>query len=340
MVIEADLAFQKEILHGVSRTFALTIPQLPQPLDVVVGNAYLLCRITDTIEDTPVLSFEQRQTLHTALIQEMRTGGDGEALAEKLSQALLHHDSSDERLLLAQLPSVLRMTRTFNANQQAAILRCLEIMGEGMLEFEGLDLEEGLPNLASLDRYCYVVAGVVGEMLTELFCEQSPDIAKQGDFLRARSVSYGQGLQMTNILKDIHTDMARGICWLPRDLFEQHGCEGTTMRERLAHPNAPLAIAELVDKATHHLQDAVDYTLAIPTSERGLRRFNLWAIGMAILTLRNIRKKPFFKEADEVKITRRAVKMTIWTTNRLIRSNTLLRLLLSRLNAQNRGEQR
>ena len=44
------------MLKGVSRTFALTIPQLPAALCRVVSNAYLLCRIVDTIEDEPALS--------------------------------------------------------------------------------------------------------------------------------------------------------------------------------------------------------------------------------------------------------------------------------------------
>jgi farnesyl-diphosphate farnesyltransferase len=34
--------YQNVLLQGVSRTFALTIPQLPPKLAVVVGNAYLL----------------------------------------------------------------------------------------------------------------------------------------------------------------------------------------------------------------------------------------------------------------------------------------------------------
>ena len=55
-----DFAYQEQILQGVSRTFALTIPQLPKPLRDVVGNAYLLCRIADTIEDEPALSIEQK----------------------------------------------------------------------------------------------------------------------------------------------------------------------------------------------------------------------------------------------------------------------------------------
>ena len=36
---DADPALQDALLPGVSRTFALTIPQLPEPLRVAVTNA-------------------------------------------------------------------------------------------------------------------------------------------------------------------------------------------------------------------------------------------------------------------------------------------------------------
>ena len=58
----SDDDFQSEMLEGVSRTFALTIPQLPAELCRVVSNAYLLCRIVDTIEDEPVLSGTQKNS--------------------------------------------------------------------------------------------------------------------------------------------------------------------------------------------------------------------------------------------------------------------------------------
>lgn len=56
-----DEQFQRHILQGVSRTFALTIPQLPAGLDRAVSNAYLLCRIADTIEDDAGLSFDDKR---------------------------------------------------------------------------------------------------------------------------------------------------------------------------------------------------------------------------------------------------------------------------------------
>ena len=52
---------QSHLLLGVSRTFALTIPQLPVELERSVGNGYLLCRIADTIEDDPGLTLEDKR---------------------------------------------------------------------------------------------------------------------------------------------------------------------------------------------------------------------------------------------------------------------------------------
>ena len=57
------LTLEQQAVHlqQVSRTFALTIPVLPMPLADWVGNAYLLCRIVDTIEDDPALSCSIKQ---------------------------------------------------------------------------------------------------------------------------------------------------------------------------------------------------------------------------------------------------------------------------------------
>ena len=52
-----SIAEQNKHLEGVSRTFALTIPCLPEDLRDWVGNAYLLCRIADTIEAMGITSF-------------------------------------------------------------------------------------------------------------------------------------------------------------------------------------------------------------------------------------------------------------------------------------------
>src|SRR3569833_3028527 len=59
---QAD-AFCQEILPAVSRTIALSIRLLPGALGAAVRDAYLLCRIADTIEDAPNRSAVEKAEL-------------------------------------------------------------------------------------------------------------------------------------------------------------------------------------------------------------------------------------------------------------------------------------
>ena len=57
---DADWEYCQHSLEQVSRTFTRPIEMLPDPLRVGVTCGYLLCRITDTIEDLPHLSLAER----------------------------------------------------------------------------------------------------------------------------------------------------------------------------------------------------------------------------------------------------------------------------------------
>ena len=86
---------------------------------------------------------------------------------------------------------------------------------------------------------------------------------------------------------------------------------------------------ELIGVAHAHLRNALDYTLLIPASEAGIRRFCLWAIGLAVLTLRKIHNNPGFTAGSQVKITRSAVSMTRLLTDLSLRSDFMLRGLFA-----------
>jgi farnesyl-diphosphate farnesyltransferase len=139
------------------------------------------------------------------------------------------------------------------------------------------------------------------------------------------AVSFGQGLQMTNIMKDVWEDRARGACWLPRAAFARHGIRLSELQPGQGGPGYGTAIDELVALTLGHLRNALTYTLMIPAYERGIRKFCLWALGMAVLTLRKIHARPLYHSGQDVKITRRAVKTTVITTSLLASQDLLLR---------------
>ena len=304
-------ALQAHLLDGVSRTFALTIPQLPEGLRDVVSNNYLLCRIIDTIEDEPSLTWTDKRYFSELFVDVVSGQADANDFARKLSPLLSDSTNAAEHELIRYTPDVISITSDFESHQRDALARCVRVMAEGMVEFQLNRSSSGLADLPHLDRYCYHVAGIVGETLTKLFCAYSQEIAPHEDRMMVLAVSFGQGLQMTNILKDIWDDRARGYCWLPQDVFQELGFD----LERLEPGNYKHSFGEgmtkLIGIARGHLNNAIDYTLIIPKHETGIRNFCLWAIGMAILTLRKIHRHPDFSAGDEVKITRRSVKATV-----------------------------
>jgi farnesyl-diphosphate farnesyltransferase len=320
-VDDADEVFQKQILPGVSRTFALTIPQLPRPLDRTVSNAYLLCRIADTIEDDAALTADDKEHYLVAFLEAVDGRHSPDELAHELPPLLADSTPAAERELIAECPRVLRITHSLQPDQREAMLRCVTIMSEGMAQFERNRSPHGLPDLAEMERYCYFVAGVVGEMLTELFCSHSPEIASRRLELDKYATRFGQGLQMTNILKDVWDDLERDTCWLPRDVFEASGFDLDELHPGTADPAFCAGLQKLVGVAHGSLRDALSYTLLIPRSETGIRRFLLWAIGLAVLTLRNIHQQPSFSSTTQVKVSRRGVASIVTATNAMIRSN-------------------
>ena len=328
---DGDLAYQSEILQGVSRTFALNIPQLPGALRDVVGNVYALCRIADTIEDEPALSPTQKRAFAERFIEVVAGGADVAPFSRELGALLSPSSTEREHDLVANTERVVRITRGFRAAQRRAIERCVRIMSRGMAEFQQDATTDGLRDIQHLNRYCYHVAGIVGETLTDLFCDYSAEIRRRRDDLFALSVSFGQGLQMVNILKDVWEDRRRGACWLPRDVFRAAGFELRSLSTGQTAPEFVEGLAELVGIARRHLADALRFVLIIPPHETGIRRFCLWPLGMAVLTLRRVHATPGFRSGQDVKISRRSVRAVTAVTSLLVRSNVALRLLFEGL---------
>lgn len=325
--------FQDRLLQGVSRTFALTIPQLPERLGPVVGNAYLLCRIVDTIEDEPTLDAASKRDFCRRFLGAVAGEVTADAFAAELAARLSRHTIPAEHELIRRTPRVIGITHRFNAAQRAALYDCVSVMADGMMRFQEIGSQQGLRDRAQLDCYCYHVAGVVGEMLTRLFCDYSPAIARHRTTMMELSVAFGQGLQMTNILKDIWADRERGVCWLPRDVFAEVGFDLGQMSPDEDREAFGRGLERLIGITHAHLHSALIYTLLIPRHEPGIRRFCLWAIGMAMLTLRRINRCRDFRSGSEVKISRRAVGATILTTRLTVSRDSLLKALFKLLGA-------
>lgn len=302
-----DLAYQKAILSSVSRTFALTIPLLPSIIEKVVGNTYLLCRIVDTIEDAAELNPHTKQKLSQLFLDAVLGKKPVEFFVDPCLEALNHYGNQDELDLIAHTPTVLRILHTCSKDDRAAVSRCVSIMSEGMSYFHGKQTQAGLQNLQEFEKYCYVVAGVVGELLTTIFSNHSAEFANRIQGHEELAIAFGQALQMTNILKDSPEDRARGVSWKPAEMNQE----------------------QLLKIAYEKLQDSLNYILLIPKEEYGMRRFCFLAFGLAVMTLSKIAKQKEFSDKAEVKLPRNTVMVFYTFTKFAVKSDTLMQMFFN-----------
>jgi farnesyl-diphosphate farnesyltransferase len=259
----------EQLLIATSRTFALAIPLLPEPTRREVTLSYLLFRIADTFEDAAAWP----RALRIEALEEFGRLLESPAPAEvaaisRLWAAEVPCEQPGYRDLLAEIPAVLDAFLALRPEAVALIREHTLRTARGMAGFVARTTDEGeleLADVPDLQGYCYVVAGIVGELLTELFLLGRPELAATAPYLRERSRVFGEGLQLVNILKDSASDATEGRRYLP----------------------AGVGRAQVMDLARRDLRAAREYVLALQEAgaERGLVAFNALPVELAHATL-------------------------------------------------------
>jgi farnesyl-diphosphate farnesyltransferase len=258
-----------DLLQRTSRTFALAIPLLPEPTRTEVGIAYLLFRIADTFEDAVLWTPERRLE---ALARFVRLLDQDSTAAQELAGECLREpplEHAGYRELLARMPLVLRDFGALPLPARVAIRRHLIRSVDGMRQFVRRSDERNCLTLSDIDDlrdYCYSVAGIVGEMLTELYLLERPELAAAAEELRNRAASFGEGLQLVNILKDAPRDAEEGRVYVPTDV-DLH------------------AVLALTGRALTRAEEYVELLRRAGTAP-GLTAFNAFIAGLARSNLR------------------------------------------------------
>lgn len=355
--IEDPAAFAAFMLGKTSRTFALNIQVLPTGLRRQILLAYLFCRMADTLEDDAGLDADTK--VH--LLQSFRrlfpppppdektptgaaaTAGAGapgweNRLAAFRAELPPEWEASDrwDHLLVYHCHWIYPQMLVFRDAVIGAISRCVDEMCSGMADFTRKHSHSRSGILAEsvedLDRYCYYVAGTVGHLLCELFALHSPLIGKKrAEALRSLSVSFGLGLQLTNILKDIREDGQRNVSYIPRSLLEEEGLSPAAFLSPDSVSGAARIMTRLIRKAQSHLEDALAYTCLLPRFEPRLRLFCLWPLFMAVESLVLMAGDPAgFQTRSKVKISRKQVKNIVAKTSLACWSDSWIRAMFRR----------
>lgn len=206
-----------EHLQRTSRTFALAIPLLPEPTRNKVGLSYLLFRVADTLEDGEDWSHATRVHALDEFLEALKNPSLAPAFAASwLKTPPTQHEGY--RALLAEFPALLADIFALDEASRDVVLLHGARTAEGMKETLARGRKENrlvLTSIEDLKHYCYLVAGIVGELLTAVFLLDSPNLETVRSVLEAHQVAFGEGLQLVNILKDRGDDANVGRLFLP-----------------------------------------------------------------------------------------------------------------------------
>ena len=323
-----DHQFCQGMLPKVSRTFAVCIKLLPQDLEHSVLIAYLLCRIADTLEDSPSLLPPEKTRLLDTFSRCLDTDGpDTDLLRDTFDSP-----ASDDELLAREAHVVLAEFRRLPTSHQDAARPWVKEMCSGMAEFAGKTNARAdhvaIRTVEELERYCYYVAGTVGHLLTELFRQHKPiPTPDQYEKMASLATSFGLGLQLTNIIKDVADDKRRGQSFLPRQLCQDAGISPADIQDTAHLGESRQVMQLLIENAKNHLCDALRYSIALPRRHYGIRKFCLTSLYFAVGTLRLADRDPRLLDPEhKVKIPRAQVYRTILITKLIAPVNWLVKL--------------
>jgi presqualene diphosphate synthase len=122
---------------------------------------------------------------------------------------------------------------------------------EAMIDGMEMDAAERMhgPSFEELERYCRCVAGAVGLLSIRVFGPHRVSLDEG-------ALALGEALQLTNILRDLTEDAARGRLYLPQELLERQGIGARDPVRVLLHPALPEVCGALAGRARQRFAEA------------------------------------------------------------------------------------
>ncbi len=327
------------LLKRVSRAFYLSIRVLPSGMREPVATAYLLARAADTIADTPSVSAERRLA-HLSDFREIIEGKSDIHTATRLSSALTDLQTTPgERHLLGSLREVFNLLGRLSESDAEAVRSVVRTLTNGMV-FDLMTFGEpnsgnltALETEEQLDKYCYLVAGCVGEFWTDTSIAHTPSLSHwDADQMRTTGVRFGLALQMTNVLRDMPKDLRMGRSYMPRTVFDKAGLEPEDMLNVANVDRARPILVWGIRRTLEHFGAAEQYILAIPRRNLRLRLAALWPVLIGLGTLAELAASNEWLDPDtRVRIPRRAVYGIIALSLLCGRSNALIGFWIRRI---------
>lgn len=255
-----EISFYQPHLDRVSRSFAFCIARLEGEMREWVSLSYLLCRLLDTVEDASWPDQESQDQAFDLFRAFMEAPPSPEAV--KGWAAMFGDIDPGEKLLVEDSHHCFTNLHALPPAVREKIRGPVMNMYRGMRHFLKDRREHGglrLRTLAEVNQYCFFVAGLVGELLTELVSHRWPAIPRTArNYLDAHH--FGLFLQKINLLKDQAKDEKEGRFLVP-------------------------SRTELLASLGRDAEGAIRYLQSLPIAEKGFRLFCAWSLFLGLASL-------------------------------------------------------
>jgi phytoene synthase len=194
--------YVQDLVRQAGSSFLWAMRLLPASRRRAMYGIYAFCRAVDNIADGPAEATEKRAQLET-----WRHEVD------------LLFSGKPEHPIMRSLQAAVQVFRLPKAEFLAVI--------DGM----EMDVREPVsaPSQADFTLYCRRVAGAVGLLSIRAF-------GASGALAEELAIIEGEALQITNILRDLEEDAARGRLYVPAELLKTYGIAQTDPLKVLAQP--------------------------------------------------------------------------------------------------------
>lgn len=257
--LEAAYTHCRALAKREAKNFYYGFLALPARKRDAMCAVYAFMRRADDIADDESIPVAQRRILMQQWLQSWHTGNDVAAQDAPVFLAV-HHVQEAFGVQDSLLDQLVQGTIMDLSSQLPAGVRRIRVDGKSIDQYESME---------ALERYCYLVASVVGLVTIRIF--GYTDTAATG-----YAEQLGLAFQLTNILRDVKEDAERGRIYLPQELMTKYQLDPPDVLAQSQHsevtPAMQTLLAEIAIRA-QSLYGAADRLIPLlaPDSRAAMR---------------------------------------------------------------------
>lgn len=320
------------LLKSCARTLYLSAKIMPPKTRQTFSVAYLLCRIADTAADTTLVPTEKRLALMGIYPTLIKT--QDKNLIKDFKAIPLNDEPkyNTEKLLLENFDVCIAAFNDISKDKQEIVLKVVKEVCSAM-EWDlsyfpdaGTHLLKAVSSEENTKKYCVSMGGAPGIFWAKLLLN-----GKSDDAFIEQAKHIGCALQITNILRDIASDLQIGRIYLPISDLTENNLMPQDLLDKKNYKNLIPAVHKWLNYGLENISSATSFIAKIPRYKMLTRATIMWPTLWCLDTFKLIAEnKNLLDPVKKQKISKKIIYLTMLLTPLYVFSNTIFDKLISK----------